>query len=160
MQRKTQQSNHVERRRNGERVKLEEIMKTPALFIARLVQDGLPFEKRHGKLNNETSIVYGIPTIQRNREDYLNDTLDSIFDNMSNVTGVVVFIADFDYSYYVRKVAEMRERYNDQLDRGQLELILGCGKSCMYKYDLHKKSRLAVVKNFFLRLTADMKRFW
>ena len=132
LQHKTQQ--HVRRRRNGERVKLEEIMKTPAQFIARLVQDGLPVEKRHGELNNETSIVYGIPTIHRNREDYLNDTLDSLFDHMNNVTGVVVFIADFDYSYYVRKVSEMRERYIDQLNQGQLELISGCGMSYMQNH--------------------------
>ena len=86
LQKKT---HYVKHRQNGRRVDLHEIMKSPAQYISRLIEDDLLVKKRHGKLRNTTSMIYGIPTVSRNREDYLNDTLDSVFSDISNTTGVV-----------------------------------------------------------------------
>ena len=64
-------------------------MKSPAQYISQLIEDGLLVKKRLGQLRNTTNMIYGIPTIRRNREDYLNDTLDSVFKDIDNATGVV-----------------------------------------------------------------------
>ena len=64
-------------------------MKSPAQYISQLIEDGLLVKKRHGQLRNTTNMIYGIPTIRRKREDYLNDTLDSVFKDIDSATGVV-----------------------------------------------------------------------
>ena len=70
-------------------------------------------------------LIYGISTVHRERDDYLNDTLDSVLATINNQTGVVVLIADLQYDFQVKRRLQLKERYNQAIGQGRMELMNG-----------------------------------
>jgi len=74
------------------------------------------------------SMTLGIPTVKRGSQSYLEQTLKSIFDNMSEAdaadTLVILMIAEPHDTDHVKKVAEsMATTFKSQLSSGLLEII-------------------------------------
>ena len=74
------------------------------------------------------SLVLGIPTVKRGSQSYLEQTLRSIFDNMSEADAadslVILMVAEPFDPDHVKKVAEMvTASFQTQLASGLLEII-------------------------------------
>lgn len=108
--------------------KLESCKKalTAQSFEARVEDSSEPeFTLSNGRSN--VSIVLGIPTIQRQFQNYLMNTLNNLINNMNdaemNDTLIVVLVADTDLSY-VRQIAEkIQLKFGDFVDCGLIEVI-------------------------------------
>ena len=88
----------------------------------------LPAIAHNGRKSN-VSIILGIPTVKRLDGFYLNQTLGSIFDNMTPEDGndslVVLMIADPGDKGYIDKVVGFVEsNYSPQMALGALEVVV------------------------------------
>lgn len=73
------------------------------------------------------SFLLAIPTVKRDKKNYLLDTLDNIFVNMDEEeqkdSMIVVFIAETDMDYVREMAEEIRQRFGKYCDSGVLEVI-------------------------------------
>lgn len=75
-----------------------------------------------------TSIVIGIPTIRREKTQYLPDTVKSLIDGMSDeeksISLIIVFVAEpWDREYAVQVGTELKEKFPESIESGLLEVI-------------------------------------
>ncbi|XP_074085365.1 alpha-1,3-mannosyl-glycoprotein 4-beta-N-acetylglucosaminyltransferase-like protein MGAT4D isoform X2 [Macrotis lagotis] len=78
-----------------------------------------------GKNRTGVSVVMGIPTIKREKQNYLLQTLDSLFQMSKSEEDflVVVFVAEVDEAY-VNDIAKMvKDRFPQEVNSGILEVI-------------------------------------
>ncbi|XP_062991469.1 alpha-1,3-mannosyl-glycoprotein 4-beta-N-acetylglucosaminyltransferase-like protein MGAT4D [Elgaria multicarinata webbii] len=90
-------------------------------------EDGINPNVVIGQGRAGVSLIMGIPTVRREKKDYLMKTLDSLFYGMSeeqkNNCMIVVFVAEVD-SEYVNNIAEsIRSSFPDEVLSGVLEVI-------------------------------------
>ncbi|XP_067849667.1 alpha-1,6-mannosyl-glycoprotein 4-beta-N-acetylglucosaminyltransferase-like [Heptranchias perlo] len=73
----------------------------------------------------------GISSVRRVKENYLLDTLQSIFEKSSDVEleqmVVVIYLAEFDVSWSTRTAAEIKAKFGSHVGAGRL-LIIQCSK--------------------------------
>ena len=73
-------------------------------------------------------LVIGIPTIKREKEDYLPTTLQSLFENMNSEERenclVIVYIGDTDETIVQQTIGQIRAKFEAQLDDGLLEVVV------------------------------------
>lgn len=89
-------------------------------------------QRKLGDIGTGADIVIGVPTVQRDRISYLEQTLRSLFDNMFNdeqaehvrpTVKVLVFIGEVNSTYVDAKMNEITTQFAHQLDFGLLEVI-------------------------------------
>ncbi|XP_026804825.1 alpha-1,3-mannosyl-glycoprotein 4-beta-N-acetylglucosaminyltransferase B-like isoform X2 [Rhopalosiphum maidis] len=77
---------------------------------------------------NAVSIVFGIPTIRRKKQNYLIQTLISLVNNMNqteqNDSLIVVMIAEVDLEYARNVSVEIKNRIPDAVGSGLVEVIV------------------------------------
>ncbi|XP_044537640.1 alpha-1,3-mannosyl-glycoprotein 4-beta-N-acetylglucosaminyltransferase-like protein MGAT4D [Gracilinanus agilis] len=80
-----------------------------------------------GKNRTGASVVIGIPTIKREKENYLMETLDSLFSQMSKSEEeeslVIVFVAEVDETYINTLAQIVKNRFPPKVNSGVLEMI-------------------------------------
>ena len=73
------------------------------------------------------SVVLGIPTVKRNHQSYLQNTLKSIFNNLQpeddKDTLVVIFVAETDPDFVLTLYKSIKADFQAQLESGILEVI-------------------------------------
>ncbi|CAH1736390.1 unnamed protein product [Aphis gossypii] len=81
----------------------------------------------HSRGRNEVSIVFGIPTVRRQKRNYLIQTLISFVKNMNQTEQddslIVVMIAEVDLEYTRQLSEEIKNRLSDAVNSGLLEII-------------------------------------
>lgn len=74
-----------------------------------------------------SSIVIGIPTVQRDNESYLISTLGNLLENMDenekSVVTILVFIAEADVDSVKLVTQEILQHFSEHLDSGLIEII-------------------------------------
>lgn len=75
-----------------------------------------------------TSIVMGIPTIRREKIQYLAETVKSLIEGMTeeekNICLIIVFVAEpWDEEYAVKVGEEMKDKFPQSIESGLLEVI-------------------------------------
>ncbi|XP_072261956.1 alpha-1,3-mannosyl-glycoprotein 4-beta-N-acetylglucosaminyltransferase-like protein MGAT4D isoform X2 [Pyxicephalus adspersus] len=84
-------------------------------------------EKRNAFENHTVSIVFGIPTVKRDKQSYLMDTLSSIFSEMSAAEKddcvVIVFIAEVNTQYVDNVAGSIKDTFPREIHSGVLEII-------------------------------------
>jgi alpha-1,3-mannosylglycoprotein beta-1,4-N-acetylglucosaminyltransferase A/B len=72
-------------------------------------------------------LVIGIPTIKREKEDYLPTTLQSLFENMnleeSKKCLVIIYIGDINETIVMKTINLIQTEFGVQLDNGLLEIV-------------------------------------
>ncbi|KAG8453924.1 hypothetical protein GDO86_000521 [Hymenochirus boettgeri] len=81
----------------------------------------------YGQGRTGVSVVFGIPTVKRDKQSYLMDTLNSLFLELSIIEKrdcvVIVFIAEINI-HYVNAVADkIKENFPEEIESGVLEVI-------------------------------------
>jgi alpha-1,3-mannosylglycoprotein beta-1,4-N-acetylglucosaminyltransferase A/B len=79
-------------------------------------------------LRTNVSFIIGIPTVKRDKQSYLIETIKSLIDNLNNDDMerllIVVFIAEPFDSEYVRTTAHQIEKlYDKHIENGLIEII-------------------------------------
>jgi len=79
-------------------------------------------------LRTNVSFIIGIPTVKRDKQSYLIETIKSLIDNLNNDDMerllIVVFIAEPFDSEYVRTTAHQIEKlYDKYIENGLIEII-------------------------------------
>lgn len=73
------------------------------------------------------SIVLGIPTVRREKQSYLMETLQNLVEGMNSEEAddavLVVFIADTDLEYVLQVAKEVELRFPAQIESGLIEVI-------------------------------------
>lgn len=82
---------------------------------------------RHFSRHN-ASFVIGIPTVKRDKQSYLIETIKSLLDNINEQDAerllIVIFIAEpFDIEYVRTTAHEIENLYNKNIDSGLIEII-------------------------------------
>ncbi|XP_071496280.1 alpha-1,3-mannosyl-glycoprotein 4-beta-N-acetylglucosaminyltransferase B-like [Diadema antillarum] len=77
--------------------------------------------------NTGVSIVIGVPTIKREVETYLMETLHSLVNGLSQEEKleclIVVFIAEVDKDYVMRESAKIEKEFREEVGSGLIEVI-------------------------------------
>ena len=111
--------------------RLAESLKLPTAFhfLPHLLDDSASLQPSYieSKKRQGVSIVIGIPTVKRDKQSYLVETIDNLISNMDeeeqNDTMIVLFVGETDLDY-VRTVAqEIRTRFASYIDSGFFEII-------------------------------------
>nr|XP_022920673.1 alpha-1,3-mannosyl-glycoprotein 4-beta-N-acetylglucosaminyltransferase B [Onthophagus taurus] len=98
-------------------------------FLPHLLDD--PHSLKLGYLMSKgragVSVVLGIPTVRREKQSYLIDTLTSLIDGMKPKealdTVLVVFVAETDLEYVLQIAKEVEMRFPAQVDSGLVEVV-------------------------------------
>ncbi|XP_048589545.1 alpha-1,3-mannosyl-glycoprotein 4-beta-N-acetylglucosaminyltransferase B isoform X2 [Nematostella vectensis] len=89
--------------------------------------DSLAPALRIGKDRVGVSLVFGIPTIRRQKSSYLLNTLASLLDGMNqddkDDTVIVVFIAETDAGYVKQIATSVSERFPADIEAGSIEVV-------------------------------------
>ncbi|KAM5192543.1 alpha-1,3-mannosyl-glycoprotein 4-beta-N-acetylglucosaminyltransferase-like protein MGAT4D [Mantella aurantiaca] len=99
------------------------------MFLPHLLghEDGLQPNVLYGHGRTGVSIVFGIPTVKRDKQSYLLDTLSSIFSEMSASEKedcvVIVFIAEVNVQYVNDVANSVKENFPREIRSGVLEII-------------------------------------
>ncbi|XP_060852858.1 alpha-1,3-mannosyl-glycoprotein 4-beta-N-acetylglucosaminyltransferase B-like isoform X2 [Rhopalosiphum padi] len=90
-------------------------------------QDSLRPFVLHSRGRNAVSIVFGIPTVRRKKQNYLIQTLISLVNNMNQTEQddslIVVMIAEVDLEYARNVSVEIKNRIPDAVGSGLVEVI-------------------------------------
>jgi len=82
---------------------------------------------RISKGRGHVSTVLGVPTVKRDRQSYLEETLTSLLENMSVEemadTLIVVFVAETDFHHVTSISILLEEKFSEHLQSGLLEII-------------------------------------
>lgn len=85
------------------------------------------------------SIVLGIPTVKRDKQSYLLETVDNLIANMDedeqNETIIVIFIGETDHEYVTQVANSINTRFPTFVDSGFIEMI---APAASYYPDLHR----------------------
>lgn len=98
-------------------------------FLPHLLDDptSLRLAFQMTKHRSGVSMVLGIPTVHREKQNYLLDTLTSLIDGMSqeeaNDSLIVIFVAETNLSYVLQVAKEVETRFLQQIDSGIIEII-------------------------------------
>ncbi|XP_007496361.1 alpha-1,3-mannosyl-glycoprotein 4-beta-N-acetylglucosaminyltransferase-like protein MGAT4D isoform X2 [Monodelphis domestica] len=80
-----------------------------------------------GKNRTGASVVMGVPTIKREKENYLMETLYSLFSQMSKSEEaeslVIVFVAEIDEAYVNTLAQKIKNKFPQKVNSGVLEMI-------------------------------------
>lgn len=99
----------------------------------------LQTRNRHG-----VSIVLGIPTVKRDKQSYLVETVDNLIANMDeeeqNDTMIVIFIGESDLDYVLHVANSINTRFSSSIESGFIEII---SPAASYYPDM-KKLRLTL----------------
>ncbi|XP_053559668.1 alpha-1,3-mannosyl-glycoprotein 4-beta-N-acetylglucosaminyltransferase-like protein MGAT4D [Bombina bombina] len=99
------------------------------MFLPHLLghEDSLQPNILYGHGRTGVSIVFGIPTVKRDKQSYLMDTLTSLFTELSASEKedcvVVVFIAEVNDQYVDSLANSIKERFPREIQSGVLEVI-------------------------------------
>ncbi|KAM8939857.1 alpha-1,3-mannosyl-glycoprotein 4-beta-N-acetylglucosaminyltransferase-like protein MGAT4D [Pelodytes ibericus] len=99
------------------------------MFLPHLLghDDSLQPNVLYGHGRTGVSVVMGIPTVKRDKQSYLMDTLNSLFSEMSAEekadTVVVVFIAEINSQYVDALADSIKESFPREIQSGVLEVI-------------------------------------
>ncbi|OCT99769.1 alpha-1,3-mannosyl-glycoprotein 4-beta-N-acetylglucosaminyltransferase B [Xenopus laevis] len=81
----------------------------------------------YGQDRTGVSIVFGIPTVKRDKQSYLMDTLNSIFSeltaNEKRDCVVVVFIAEVNHDYVNALANAIKNNFPQEIESGVLEIV-------------------------------------
>lgn len=112
-------------------VKLPANLKLPTAFhfLPHLLDD--PASLRPGYLQSKNrqgvSIVLGIPTVKREKQSYLVETVDNLIANMDeeeqNDTMIVIFIGESDLDYVLHVANSINTRFSTSIESGFIEII-------------------------------------
>ncbi|XP_066259965.1 alpha-1,3-mannosyl-glycoprotein 4-beta-N-acetylglucosaminyltransferase B isoform X1 [Euwallacea similis] len=73
------------------------------------------------------SVVLGVPTVKREKQSYLMDTLQNLIDGMTideaNDSLIVVFIAETDIEYILQVAKEIEFRFPTYVEAGLIEVV-------------------------------------
>lgn len=80
------------------------------------------------KLRSNSSFILGIPTVKRDKQSYLIETIKSLLDNLNgdeiDQLLIVIFIAEpFDIEYVRTTAHELEKLYEKHIDNGLIEII-------------------------------------
>ncbi|KAJ8922428.1 hypothetical protein NQ315_004374 [Exocentrus adspersus] len=79
------------------------------------------------KNRNGVSVVMGVPTVRREKQSYLMDTLHNLIEGMSVEEAgdalIVVFVAETDLEYVLQVAKEIEIRFPVQVDSGLIEVV-------------------------------------
>ncbi|XP_019866107.1 alpha-1,3-mannosyl-glycoprotein 4-beta-N-acetylglucosaminyltransferase B [Aethina tumida] len=98
-------------------------------FLPHLLDDpsSLRLAYLMSKNRNGVSMVMGVPTVRREKQSYLMDTLQNLIDGMNaeeaNDSLIVVFVAETDVEYVLQVAKEIEMRFPQQVDSGLLEVV-------------------------------------
>lgn len=85
------------------------------------------------------SIVFGIPTVKRDKQSYLLETVDNLIANMDedeqNQTMIVLFIGETDFEYVTQVANSINTRFPTFVDSGFIEII---APAASYYPDMHR----------------------
>lgn len=111
--------------------KLPANLKLPTAFhfLPHLLDD--PASLRPGYLQTRNrqgvSIVLGIPTVKRDKQSYLLETVDNLIANMDedeqNDTMIVIFIGESDFDYVSQVANSINARFPTFIENGFIEII-------------------------------------
>ena len=85
----------------------------------------LEYEK-FGKLKSSLKYLIGIPTVAREKESYITDTIDSIFEQQSfrsYQVAIMVFIGGGNQKYFTELSKEFGFKYKNQIEAGLLQIV-------------------------------------
>ena len=79
-------------------------------------------------LRTNSSFIIGIPTVKRDKQSYLIETIKSLIDNLNNDDIerllIVIFIAEpFDLEYVRTTAHQLEKLYNKYIENGLIEII-------------------------------------
>ncbi|CAH0545701.1 unnamed protein product [Brassicogethes aeneus] len=98
-------------------------------FLPHLLDDpsSLRLAYLMSKNRNGVSVVMGVPTVRREKQSYLMDTLQNLVDGMTpeeaNDSLIVVFVAETEVEYVLQVAKEIEMRFPQQVDAGLLEVV-------------------------------------
>ncbi|XP_058455473.1 alpha-1,3-mannosyl-glycoprotein 4-beta-N-acetylglucosaminyltransferase A isoform X2 [Malaya genurostris] len=112
-------------------VKLPANLKLPTAFhfLPHLLDDPSSLRPAFLQTKNKqgVSIVLGIPTVKRDKQSYLLETLDNLIANMDedeqNETMIVVFVGEPDIDYVTQVSNSISSRFPSFIDSGFIEII-------------------------------------
>ncbi|KAF5297422.1 hypothetical protein FQR65_LT01353 [Abscondita terminalis] len=110
-------------------------------FLPHLLDDPTSLRLAYllSKGRSGVSIVLGIPTVRREKQSYLMETLQNLVEGMNSEEAedavLVVFIAETDMEYVLQVAKEVELRFPAQIDSGLIEVI---APSPSYYPDLDK----------------------
>ncbi|XP_018418915.1 PREDICTED: alpha-1,3-mannosyl-glycoprotein 4-beta-N-acetylglucosaminyltransferase-like protein MGAT4D, partial [Nanorana parkeri] len=99
------------------------------MFLPHLLghEDSLQPNVLYGHGRTGVSIVFGIPTVKRDKQSYLMDTLNSIFSEMSASEKedcvVIVFIAEVNVQYVNDVANSIKDNFPREIQSGVLEIV-------------------------------------
>lgn len=98
-------------------------------FLPHLLDDpsSLRLAYLMSKNRNGVSVVMGVPTVRREKQSYLMDTLQNLIEGMNveeaNDSLIVVFVAETDLEYVLQVAKEIEMRFPIQVDSGLIEVV-------------------------------------
>ncbi|XP_018572245.1 alpha-1,3-mannosyl-glycoprotein 4-beta-N-acetylglucosaminyltransferase B [Anoplophora glabripennis] len=98
-------------------------------FLPHLLDDpsSLRLAYLMSKNRNGVSVVMGVPTVKREKQSYLLDTLQNLIEGMTaeeaNDSLIVVFVAETDLEYVLQVAKEIEMRFPIQVDSGLIEVV-------------------------------------
>lgn len=98
-------------------------------FLPHLLDDPTSLRPAYllSKGRSYVSMVLGIPTVKRDKQSYLMDTLQNLLEAISEDeamdTIIVVFVAETDLEYVLEIAKEIELRYPNHIDSGLIEVI-------------------------------------
>ncbi|KAK9681332.1 hypothetical protein QE152_g38390 [Popillia japonica] len=98
-------------------------------FLPHLLDDptSLRLNYMMSKGRTGVSIVLGIPTVHREKQNYLMDTLTSLIDGMtpeeSEDVVMVIFVAETELEYVLQIAKEVEMRFSAHVDSGLIEVV-------------------------------------
>ncbi|XP_076262886.1 alpha-1,3-mannosyl-glycoprotein 4-beta-N-acetylglucosaminyltransferase a [Rhynchophorus ferrugineus] len=98
-------------------------------FLPHLLDDPLSLRLAYllSKGRTGVSLVMGLPTVKREKQNYLMDTLQNLIEGMNpseaNDTLIVVFVAETDLKYVLQVAREIEIRHPIHVESGLIEVI-------------------------------------
>ncbi|XP_055540347.1 alpha-1,3-mannosyl-glycoprotein 4-beta-N-acetylglucosaminyltransferase A-like isoform X2 [Wyeomyia smithii] len=98
-------------------------------FLPHLLDDPASLRPAYLQSKNRqgVSIVLGIPTVKRDKQSYLLETVDNLIANMDddeqNETMIVIFIGESDIDYVTQVASGICSRFSTFIDSGFIEII-------------------------------------
>ncbi|XP_035793734.1 alpha-1,3-mannosyl-glycoprotein 4-beta-N-acetylglucosaminyltransferase B-like isoform X2 [Anopheles albimanus] len=111
--------------------RLMESLKLPTAFhfLPHLLDDSASLQPSYieSKKRQGVSMVLGIPTVKRDKQSYIVETIDNLISNMDedeqNDTMIVVYVGEPDLTYVKGVAQRIRLRFGSFIDSGFLEII-------------------------------------
>ena len=78
-----------------------------------------------GNLSPNLEFLIGIPTVKRDVQSYLMDTLKSLFNGVSKTDsfGIIIYVGELDESYVTQIVLDVAAAFPKEYEDGKIEII-------------------------------------